>query len=111
MPIDGNKLLIFHYTAQGFVPATIEAQPTEDLSAINFLGEQIATRHPVVQSWGAGPPSQVNYDSAVQAQGDYRPIGNWRVNRFIRWSKVTKTPSRLAATPGSAIRWAWTGST
>ena len=55
------------------MPATIEAQPTEDLSAINFLGEQIATRHPVVQSWGAGPPSQVNYDSQVQRQGDYKP--------------------------------------
>jgi hypothetical protein len=73
VPIHGNKLLIFHYTAQGFVPATIEAQPTEDLSAINFLGEQIATKHPVVQSWGAGPPSQVNYDSEVRRQGEYEP--------------------------------------
>ena len=42
------------------VPAPIAIQTTEDMSAITFLGEQIATRYPVVQDWGAGPPSQDN---------------------------------------------------
>jgi hypothetical protein len=75
LPLGGSKLLIFHYTADGFIPATIDAQPTEDLSAITFLGEQIATRHPVVQSWGAGPPSQVDEKSRVTREGVYSP---WR---------------------------------
>ncbi|HET7204233.1 MAG TPA: hypothetical protein VFI92_12780, partial [Steroidobacteraceae bacterium] len=71
LPMRDGRLLIFHYTADGFVPATIEPVPTEDLSAITFLGERIATEHPVVQSWGAGPPSQVDYESAVRRQGTY----------------------------------------
>ena len=74
LPLDDSRLLIFHYTAEGFVPATIGIQPTEDLSAITFLGEQIATQHPVVQGWGAGPPSQVDYEASVKREGPYVPI-------------------------------------
>jgi hypothetical protein len=70
--LDPTTLLVFHYTAGGFVPATIPAIPTEDLSAITFLGEQIATRQPVVQGWVTGPPSDVDYDAAVLDRGEYR---------------------------------------
>jgi hypothetical protein len=72
LPLDDSRLLIFHYTAEGFVPATIAIKPTEDLSAIALLGEQIATQHPVVQGWGAGPPSQVDYKSQVIREGVYK---------------------------------------
>ncbi len=55
MQLDDKRLIIFHYAAEGFVPATIEPQPTEDLSAIRFLGEAIATTHPIVQVVGRRP--------------------------------------------------------
>lgn len=71
VPLDAERLMMFHYTGGGFVPATMAIQPTEDLSAINFLGERIATQHPVVQQWGAGPPSQVSYEQQVVRQGEY----------------------------------------
>ncbi len=74
VPLDESKLLVFHYTAEGFVPATIDARPTEDLSAITFLGEKIATERPVVQQWGAGPPSRVEYESQIVRQGAYEPL-------------------------------------
>ena len=73
LELDGSKLLVFNFAAAGFVPAVIEAKPTEDLSAIRFLGEQIATTHPIVQSWGAGPPSQVDYANVVRREGKYQP--------------------------------------
>jgi hypothetical protein len=73
MPLDDKRLVIFHYAAEGFVPATIEPRPTEDLSAIRFLGEAIATTHPEVQQWGAGPPSQVDYQASVSREAPYRP--------------------------------------
>jgi hypothetical protein len=73
LPLDDENLLVFHYTAQGFVPATIPAQTIEDLSAITFLGEQIATRHPVVQGWAVGSPAGVPYEAQIQKQGVYRP--------------------------------------
>ena len=71
LPLGGSELLVFNYTASGFVPAVIEARPTEDLSAITFLGEQIATRHPVVQGWGAGSPARVSYESLVTREGTF----------------------------------------
>ena len=73
MLLDDKRLLVFHYAAEGFVPATIEPQPTEDLSAIRFLGEAIATTHPIVQLWGAGPPSQVDYQASVRRDAPYHP--------------------------------------
>ena len=42
LPLDERTLLVFRYSGAGFVPATIPVQPTEDLSAITFLGERIA---------------------------------------------------------------------
>jgi hypothetical protein len=73
LPLHDDQLLVFHYTAEGFVPAVIDAKPTEDLSAITFLGEQVATRHPVVQGWGAGSPARIPYESLVTRQGRYDP--------------------------------------
>ena len=73
VPSSDEELLVFSYTAGGFVPAMIRPQPTEDLSAITFLGERIATVHPVVQGWGAGSPARFDYDSEIVRQGIYRP--------------------------------------
>jgi hypothetical protein len=79
LPLDDSKLLIFHYTGDGFMPAEIDIRPTEDLSAITFLGEQIATKYPQVQQWGAGPPSRIDYPSQVRAEGDYSPTRELRL--------------------------------
>ena len=73
VPLSESELLVFNYTAQGFVPAMIQPAPTEDLSAITFLGEQVATKHPVVQGWSAGSPARIDVDSQIERQGTYRP--------------------------------------
>ena len=85
IPISDTELLVFNYTAQGFVPALIRPEPTEDLSAITFLGEQIATKHPIVQSWGVGSPSRFDYESQVRRQGVYRPV---RELGFDSWHPI-----------------------
>jgi len=73
VPLSEVELLVFNYTATGFVPAVIRPQPTEDLSAITFLGERIASTHPVVQGWSAGSPARFDYQSGIERQGTYRP--------------------------------------
>jgi len=75
LPLDESSLLVFHYTAEGFMPARIPARTTEDLSAINFLGERIATLQPEVRNWLAGSPADVVVDEVVQHEGDYRGLG------------------------------------
>ncbi|HEX5651178.1 MAG TPA: hypothetical protein VFX69_16085 [Steroidobacteraceae bacterium] len=74
IPLDDGRVLVFQYAGDGFVPALIDAKPTEDLSAITFLGEQIASKYVQVQSWGAGPPSRVAVDAVTTRQGVYGPL-------------------------------------
>ncbi len=57
LPISDDSLIAFHYTGKGFVPVVIANQTTEDVSAINYLGQEIVETHPVVKSWLLSPPS------------------------------------------------------
>ena len=75
-PLPDGKLLVFHYTGQGFVPAIIEPKPLEDVSAITFLGTEVAKTHPVVTTWQVPPPSAADPDAiAVTGRGPYHPLG------------------------------------
>jgi hypothetical protein len=73
LPLDDSTLIVLRYSATGFVPTLIEAKPTEDLSAIRFLGEQVAEKYPEVQSWVAPTPSSEPYETQIVHQGPYTP--------------------------------------
>src|SRR6266550_1000258 len=70
---DGS-LGIFHFTGQGFVPAVIDPRPIEDISAITFLGAELAAKYPVVTTWQVPAPSKVDYDKLVTDKGPYFPL-------------------------------------
>ncbi len=73
VPLGGDSLVVFRYTGQGFVPATItDAHPLSDVSAITFLGATIADDHRIVRGWKIPPPSSVSLDSLVTRSGPYR---------------------------------------
>jgi len=74
LPLDESQLIVVRYAARGFVPTLIEARPTEDLSAVTFLGEQVASKYPEVQGWVAAIPSTMPYESQILRKGPYRPI-------------------------------------
>jgi hypothetical protein len=71
MPLDESHLLVLRYSATGFVPATIEIHPTEDLSAVTFLGEQVAAKYPEVTTWTAAAPASIPHQSQVLSSGAY----------------------------------------
>jgi hypothetical protein len=83
LPLDDSQLIVLRYSAKGFVPTQIEAQPTEDLSAVTFLGEEIAEKHPEVQSWVAQVPSTIPYESQIVRQGPYRPAHQLQLDSVI----------------------------
>jgi hypothetical protein len=83
LPLDDSRLLVLRYSAKGFVPTQIEAQPTEDLSAVSFLGEHVAEKYPEVQSWVAQVPSTVPYEQQVVRQGPYRPARELELDSLI----------------------------
>ena len=71
VPLSDGRMIVMRYGGEGFVPAVIEPQPLEDLSAIRFLGAEIAARHPEVRQWRVGSPAAVPLDDIVTRQGPY----------------------------------------
>jgi hypothetical protein len=74
VPLADGRLIVFHYDAAGFVPATIEPRVLKDLSAITFLGAEVAAKHPVVKTWAVPPPSTVDGEKLVTSNGPYVPL-------------------------------------
>ncbi|MGE5169321.1 MAG: hypothetical protein ACM3JC_03000 [Rudaea sp.] len=74
VPLADGKLLVLEYTGDGFVPAIIDPRPLQDLSAITFLGAQLAERHPVVKTWQVPSPSAVDLEKQITRQGPYVPV-------------------------------------
>ena len=49
--IGSDSLLAFRYTSDGFIPVMIDKKVEENVNAINFLGQQIIEKYPVLQEW------------------------------------------------------------
>lgn len=77
--VEGDTLIVFRYTGEGFVPARINATPLEDVSAITFLGERIAEEHPVVKDWVAGSPAAIDIEPLIVRERAYSPIKSLRL--------------------------------
>ncbi|HEV8094083.1 MAG TPA: hypothetical protein VGP71_00055 [Burkholderiales bacterium] len=72
MPLTDGRMLVLAYTSEGFVPAIIEPRATNDLSAIKFLGAELAAKHPVVTTWQVPPGTDVTYVKMTD-RGIYYP--------------------------------------
>lgn len=72
VPVSPDSLVAFRYSGGGFVPTLLDPKPIQDVSAITFLGSEIAEKHPVVKRWIAPSPADVNLDSLTQFAGPYR---------------------------------------
>ena len=75
VPLADGRLVVLNYTAEGFVPAIIESRLIEDVSAIKFLGTEVAEKYPVVKTWQVPPPSTVDDEKLITQKGPYVP---WR---------------------------------
>ncbi|MDZ4729158.1 MAG: hypothetical protein SH820_04375 [Xanthomonadales bacterium] len=73
IPLSGGSLVVFEYSGLGFLPVRINPVPLEDLSSINFLGNEIVRKHPVVKNWAVGAPSKIDYEAMPKQHSKYRP--------------------------------------
>jgi hypothetical protein len=70
---DGS-LMVYEYTGQGFLPSIIDPVPLDDLSAITFLGSEVAKKHPIVRDWSVVETlGETGYEEKITYQGKYRP--------------------------------------
>ena len=74
VPLKDGRLIVLVYSGKGFLPATIDPKPLKDVSAITFLGTEVAEKHPIVKTWQVPPPGTVDYDKLVVKQGAYSPL-------------------------------------
>ena len=74
VPLADGRLLVLSFTADGFIPVTIDPRPLDDVGAIVFLGAEVAEKHPVVKTWQVPPAETVDYDKVVIGKGPYVPL-------------------------------------
>ena len=105
VPLADGRLVVLDYTGEGFVPAIIDPRPIEDVSAITFLGAEVAEKHPVVKTWQVPPPEHGRRREADHRQGAVRAAAQPRARRTpIRCCRATRTTSASATTSTSRIR-------
>ena len=97
LPLDESRLIVLRYAAKGFVPTLIEARPTDELSAVTFLGEQVSVKYPELLGWVAATPSSVRYESQIQRRGAYRPLRELSLESLIPVVEGYKTSAGLGA--------------
>jgi hypothetical protein len=73
VPLTDGRLVVLSYTGAGFVPAIIDPKPLKDVSAIAFLGTELAEQHPVVKTWQVAAPRDVDDRKLVTPKGPYVP--------------------------------------
>jgi hypothetical protein len=95
VPLPDGRLVVLAYTGEGFVPAIIEARPIKDVSAIRFLGTEVAEKYPEVKSWQVPGPATVDEEKRSRTSSSSTPS---------RWCRATRTPSRSATASTSRTR-------
>jgi len=80
VPLSPDSLVVFRYTSRGFVPSMIPNEVPDSVSAIRFLGNEIAARRTEVQSWTVPPASTVNLDSLTTSTGTYRSLRHFKLD-------------------------------
>ena len=71
VPIDNETLLAYTFTGQGFLPIRLQAEVLEDVSPISSLGAQTIIKHPVLETWRAGSPDDVEAEERIIDEGHY----------------------------------------
>ena len=82
IPQDDGSMIVFRYSGDGFVPATIDPKPLEDVSAITFLGAELVEKHPIVKDWKVGSPARIPFEDLVVARGPYPSFKSIRSESF-----------------------------
>ena len=83
MPMSDGRLMVLVYTADGFVPATIDPRPLTDVSAIKFLGAELVAKYPELKTWQVKSPNAVDDEKLITGRGTYHPLKSLEpVNAF-----------------------------
>jgi len=74
LPLSKDSMLVFEYTHEGMTLGIMKIDTIPNVNAIEFLGQKIYEKHPLVGSWMLPPPSKINLDSLNVKEKRYSPI-------------------------------------
>jgi Tol biopolymer transport system component len=80
VPLPGDSVVVFRYAARGFIPTMIPNAVPDSVSAIRFLGNEIAATRTDVQSWIPAQDSTLNLDSLTTSARGYRSLAHVALN-------------------------------
>ena len=69
---DDGSMIVFRYSGEGFVPATIQPTPLEDVGAISFLGAEVVEHHPELKDWQLPSPAAIPLEEMTTRRGPYK---------------------------------------
>ena len=77
--LPSGEVLAYRYTSKGFQPVRFPMEVREDVNAINYLGQQVVEKHPIVKTWNAGSPARVDLDKITTFLGPFKPGAVFRL--------------------------------
>ncbi|HRJ28455.1 MAG TPA: hypothetical protein PLV21_06860 [Cyclobacteriaceae bacterium] len=82
LKISDDKLFAFSFTSDGFQPVYVPNTPLEDVSTIEFLGNETITKHPALKTWELpmATPQQIKIEELITKEGRYQPGKLIRLN-------------------------------
>ena len=81
-PVSNDSILTFKFSSEGFLPVMIANKLVSKVNAIDFLGEQVVEKHPIIKKWIAPPPSSINIDSLIVDREDYNVFKQFGIVSF-----------------------------
>ena len=80
VPLASDSLVVFEYSRQGFVPSMIPKAVPDSVSAIRFLGNEIAEKQKDVQGWIPPRGTAVDRDALAAATSAYSTLRNFKLD-------------------------------
>lgn len=80
LPLTADSLLVFAYSGRGFVPSMIPNAVPRRVSAIQFLGNEVAEERPEVQGWMPPPMSELDPASLAGEARPYLARSNFKLD-------------------------------
>jgi hypothetical protein len=80
LPLTGDSLIVLAYSRQGFVPSMIPNAVPDSVSAIRFLGNEIAEQRKEVQAWVPAAGTAVDRNALTTATRRYSTLRNFNLD-------------------------------
>jgi hypothetical protein len=80
LPLTADSLVVFAYSREGFVPSMIPNAVPDSVSAIRFLGNEIAEKRKEVQGWVPASGASIDRSALTAATRKYSTPRNFKLD-------------------------------